>query len=983
MATVARAVQYAHQRGVLHRDIKPANILLDAEGQPHLTDFGLAKLVQRDSTLTHTYAVLGTPAYMSPEQARGDAKEVTTAADVYGLGAVLYEVLTGSPPFAGGTSMETIRQVLDEEPRRPSFWNPEIDRDLETICLKCLEKEPERRYRSAASLADDLERWLHHEPIAARPATRWGQVRKWVRRRPAVAALVFTSASLGLALGLGAAAWALSSRENALQAREQLARNYFRDGRQSCERGDIHAGLLWLARGLRECPARRPELAEAIRLNIANWSRNGPTLKWVFGHQPADQGGGSPFFGGSPLFALRPDARELVRVGGTTNSIARIWSLETGAPVGRPMPHPAEIMQVFYVGGGERILTIGANGSVQLWSATGEHLGEEVPLGSPPLASTALPAQGLVAVWLKDQSCRLLRITDQVTFLRPWVSRGKVVRSGVEGLNSFVVAEFSNDGKRLVVGYPDGQAQIVSLGSDPLAETLIAHGGNIRAVAFSPDSRLLATGGDDSVQLWSVETGEAVGQRLHQFSGMLGMVHVSALRFSPDGQVLAVTSEATVQLWSVEHGAPLAGPMVHSSPVLSTAFTPDGRHLASGENDGLLRIWSASSGESVMRPIRHQGSHVEQITFTPDGELLVAATRAGAAVWEFHTPESRARTLRSKSSLVWSVDFNPDGSRFLVAGCPGPAEIWSTKSLQVERTFGGGSNYLWDAVYSPSGDRIVTAEEVLKGLTGKPGELSSLWSSDGKPLRVLEQGEGVTVSCAFHPRGEFVATGNWSGKVYVRSVRTGDMVAAFDHPGTVTDLHFHPNGDWLLTACHGGPIHLWSLTTTNLVYPPLPHGGWLVALSADGSRIASGDLGSGTIRFWETETGKPSGGVLIHEGGVWALAFNPDGQVLATGGYDRTVRFWSVALGEEIGPVLRHPATLATIAIDPAGQRVAFAGHHPQVALCPMPVTTFEAQPDLETRVEVLTGSRLSEHGTLSRLPYAEWEKLRQRHAGR
>ncbi|MGI8957005.1 MAG: protein kinase domain-containing protein, partial [Chthoniobacterales bacterium] len=202
VANLARTVHYAHERGILHRDIKPGNILLDAEGEPHLADFGLARLVETESTVTRTLEVLGTPSYMAPEQAAGQNAQLTSATDVYGLGAVLYHLLTGHPPFAGGTTYETIRLVLETEPRSPRLWNPKVDRDLTTICLKCLEKDPGRRYPSALALAEDLERWLGHEPVQARPAGIFYRGRKWVQRNPTLAALVPLAASLLGAIAL-------------------------------------------------------------------------------------------------------------------------------------------------------------------------------------------------------------------------------------------------------------------------------------------------------------------------------------------------------------------------------------------------------------------------------------------------------------------------------------------------------------------------------------------------------------------------------------------------------------------------------------------------------------------------------------------------------------------------------------------------------------------------------------------------------------
>jgi serine/threonine-protein kinase len=205
IAKVARTVHYAHEHGILHRDIKPGNILLDANGEPHLTDFGLARLVESESSVTHTLEVLGTPSYMAPEQASGETAKLTSGTDVYGLGAVLYQLLTDHPPFAGGTTYETIRLVLDTEPRQPRLWNPKVDRDLSTICLKCLEKDPQRRYSSALALAEDLERWLRHEPIRARHTGVFTRGKKWVRRNPTTALLF--ALSLAFAATVGVMIW--------------------------------------------------------------------------------------------------------------------------------------------------------------------------------------------------------------------------------------------------------------------------------------------------------------------------------------------------------------------------------------------------------------------------------------------------------------------------------------------------------------------------------------------------------------------------------------------------------------------------------------------------------------------------------------------------------------------------------------------------------------------------------------------------------
>ena len=219
IAKLARTVHYAHQHGIIHRDIKPGNILLDTKGEPYLTDFGVARLLETENDATCTIEVSGTPSYMAPEQAHANNGHVSSATDVYGLGAVLYQLLAGQPPFTGGTPFETVRLLLETEPRQPGLLNPKVDRDLSTICLKCLEKDPKRRYSAALALAEDLEHWLRHEPIRARRTGALARGRKWIRRKPAAAALVVMSVLLASAVGV--IDWIRS--RNTVQQKKNLA----------------------------------------------------------------------------------------------------------------------------------------------------------------------------------------------------------------------------------------------------------------------------------------------------------------------------------------------------------------------------------------------------------------------------------------------------------------------------------------------------------------------------------------------------------------------------------------------------------------------------------------------------------------------------------------------------------------------------------------------------------------------------------------
>ena len=652
LITIARAVHYAHQRGVLHRDLKPGNILLDDKGQPHLTDFGLAKLIEKESALTHTNAVMGTPAYMSPEQARGESKDVTTATDVYGLGAVFYETLTGSPPFGGGTSMETIRQVIDQEPRRPSILNPKVDRDLETICLKCLEKEPQRRYTSAEAFADDLERWLRDEPILARRATLFERATKWARRQPVLAAAVVLL-HVVLLLGIGGVFWQWrradhASRETS-QSNDQLRRaldqmdyiqlqraeEYFAEDRRA------DALPRW-ALVLRNNPSNRlaaerlmstlshrnwarlacPPLEHSNRVTFALFSRDGTKVvtssadntAWVWDAVTGRRLAG-PFTHGAEINTamLSEDGRFVVTA--SKDKTARVWNALTGAFVTEPLQHSGDVSMAGFSTDGEKVFTV-CGDTGQLWS----------------------------------------------------VNNGQRMGDAIRGAGSITDVRLSPDGSRLAMACIGRRAQLWDVASGACLHHL-QHANDILSVAFSPDGKQLVTASyDNTARVWDVQTGEPASEPLrHQ-------ARVWLAEFSPDGQrIVTASGDHTAQIWDARTGKKIGPPMKHDGEVRCALFSPEGTRVVTASWDKTVRVWDALTGESLTEPLAHD-DRMFFAGFFPDGERILTAGN-GNVVHIWNVAALKGSALTSPHVYPYMTEFSPDGKTIIVRSHTGHSQL--------------------------------------------------------------------------------------------------------------------------------------------------------------------------------------------------------------------------------------------------------------------------------------------------------------------
>jgi serine/threonine protein kinase/WD40 repeat protein len=1061
LEAMARAVDYAHCSGIIHRDLKPANVLLDAGDLPlrsaapdgltrkaeerarlglvpKIADFGLAKRVG-DFRGTRTGQLLGTPGYMAPEQLSGEGRAVSPAVDIYALGCILYEVLTGRPPFLDASLEALAARVLREDPVPPRRLQPNVPRDLETVCLKCLEKDPSRRYASALDLADDLERFLAGGPIRARRQAPSERLVRWAQRHREGAAALVVILLLMLATFVGsllAAAYfkrmegeqrqlalrnsALARENQAERRKAEAARDQARasqgtaeltladmatvHGLQAAEVGRDREAVLWFAEAARVA-ASDPVRRRANLIRTLAWSRRASRPAAVLQHP-----------GGVPLtLAFHAGGRYLLSTPAPYPGDTVVWDLTTEQPLAMPGRLGAAVATAAaWSPDGER-LALGTRDGVTLYRFPGLTEPRHVTTGAAP---TLLRFSG--------DGDQLAVATGPV--VRVWEERrGTFVTGRLEHPTPVLTLEFTPDGARLVSADEGGEFRVFALGTgrdepeltgrhrkfggrwtvhapwiDPTGTRLVtvsasseltwwdlavrervgrfsSLGGQVCHIAPSPDGSLLAvTVEERGVAIVDATKREVVTRMERGQAGMLSSA------FSPDGRTLFVAgAHPEAQQWGLPEGTWLGTPAVEATGFRAAAFSQDGRLLATAGYENQVRVWA------LARPDSHEfavptGGAVARGTFSADSRLLLARLRGKSArVYRVADGSGAGPPLRPDGDLVEAA-FTPDARTVVtVAAAPeggGLVDFWDW----------GAGRRRFPTMTTPSRPLVLGVDASGRvAVLCRDGLLRLLDAPTGRVIREWRCGateqppEDVGVDLGGDGRTVLAAI---NGRLQVWDGATGRL--RFDPPQHPDLLYAALSADGRLIASVGADsaLRLWDARTGERRGPALVHPSWVdggVDFHADGRHVLT-ICKDTAMRVWDVATGRLAA-PPIRPTSIGAARFSPEAGLIVTAGYDGTVEVWDWRAGRLLLPPRKLPlatdwayAGNRTVQISPDGRHVAVGGRPELHILSLADLYPAEAgsPDDLNAWAELISHHRVHKGGTLAHLSGEEWARL-------